>query len=317
MRLHSCDLSKCDLIDRRTSRHLVISSRPSRDNHVNRAISLQSSYSYEVLDLISKWRLDRELTKVHDIGERRQQNLNDELELLYEDLEETFYSKRGYIIPKKERLMIDNTGGSGVYGEVLGDGGIDKILSKLELTESSVFVDLGSGLGRAVFQVALSTPARAIGIELSDTRQQQARWILDQLSQKYDMSRVELRTEDITTCDFEGGTHFLLLSTAFSASGVRMIVEKLHKTESFECLICSRTIPPSPLLTKIGEFNCSYSWNLKGTAHVYCKPGKKLPHASTLAAFYSDQGLAFLPSDRPWALPIAAEEIFLNPQNIL
>ena len=232
-----------------------------------------------------------------------------ELDELYEQLEETFYSKRGYLISKQERALIDRTGGSAVYGEVLGEG-IEKIVSKLvDLTSDSTFVDLGSGLGRSVFQVALTTSSRSIGIELSDTRQQQAQWVLAKLSQNHDMSKVELRTEDITQCNLEGGTHFLLLSTAFSASGCRMIAERLSMTSSFQCLIASRPLPP-PFLIKVAEFSCAYSWNLKGTAHVYCKPGPRLP-ASTLAAFYADQGLAYLPSDRPWALPIAAEETIM------
>jgi hypothetical protein len=177
------------------------------------------------------------------------------------------------------------------------------------LSPVDTFVDLGSGLGRAVFQVALRSPVgRSIGIELSETRQQQAQWMKDKLSETYEkeMSRVELKTEDITTCRLEGGSHFLLLSTAFSASGVRMIVERLSRTESFQVLVTSRPIPPTPLIIKVGEFGCSYSWNLKGTAHVYCKPNAP---PSALAAFYCLEGLAYLPSNRPWAVPIAAEDV--------
>lgn len=71
-------------------------------------------------------------------------------------------------------------------------------------------------------QVALTTPAKkAIGIELSATRHEQATWVIEQLQQKHGrrLDHVQLLEDDITSCSYQGGTHFLLCSTAFSASG--------------------------------------------------------------------------------------------------
>ena len=83
--------------------------------------------------------------------------------------------------------------------------------------------DLGSGLGRVVLQVAMTSPVRkAIGLELSETRHEQAMWALEQLQQRHgqSLSNVMLEIQDITNASFEGATHFMLCSTAFSASGM-------------------------------------------------------------------------------------------------
>lgn len=63
-------------------------------------------------------------------------------------------------------------------GEAMPEG-IDAFLRHIPMDKSSVFVDLGSGLGRLVLQVACSCSIKqAIGIELSSTRQDQVRgWV--------------------------------------------------------------------------------------------------------------------------------------------
>ena len=71
-------------------------------------------------------------------------------------------------------------------------------------------------------QVAMTSPVRkAIGLELSATRHDQAMWVLEQLRKRHghSLSNVELDIQDITRTSFEGATHFMLCSTAFSASG--------------------------------------------------------------------------------------------------
>ena len=86
-----------------------------------------------------------------------------------------------------------------------------------------MIADLGSGLGRTVLQVAMTSPVRkSIGLELSASRHDQALWSLQQLQERHGhaLSNVELDVQDITTGSFEGATHFMLCSTAFSASGM-------------------------------------------------------------------------------------------------
>eukprot|EP00775_Hariotina_reticulata_P007502 gene7502-7712_t len=140
------------------------------------------------------------------------------LDSVYDDIDNIFYSKGGFIIPNKEKQAIEATGGSASYGEIQA-GGVDTLLRYLALDSSSVFVDLGCGRGRAVLQVALHSPVgRAVGIELSASRLEQADMALEHLQQHGCTLRpVEFRLDDFSKCNLEDGTHFYLCSTAFGA----------------------------------------------------------------------------------------------------
>lgn len=48
-------------------------------------------------------------------------------------------SRRGYLIPKRERALVDATGGSATYGEVMPEG-MQAMINKLHLGPDSVFV---------------------------------------------------------------------------------------------------------------------------------------------------------------------------------
>jgi hypothetical protein len=87
------------------------------------------------------------------------------------------------------------------------------------MDSSSVFVDLGCGRGRAVLQVAMhSTVSKAVGIELSESRLEQAEAALEVLQQQgVPLRPVELRHADLSSCSLQEGTHFYLCSTAFGA----------------------------------------------------------------------------------------------------
>ncbi|GLI62172.1 hypothetical protein VaNZ11_004742, partial [Volvox africanus] len=101
---------------------------------------------------------------------------------LYNKAEEAFMSKRGYIIPKREVDLVDVTGGSATYGEITVDG-MMQLLRNVPLQQDDVLVDLGSGLGRLVLQVACSASLRrCVGIELSASRHEQACWVGTQLA---------------------------------------------------------------------------------------------------------------------------------------
>jgi len=235
------------------------------------------------------------------------------LDDLYEELEEVFYSKRGYIIPSKERQKIDATGGSATYGEAMPEG-IQRMVELLPFGPDCTFVDLGSGLGRMVIQMACTTQVcKSVGIELSATRQDQAEWVLQEARSRWPdlasrLDAVELVTDDVTRCNLEGGTHFFLCSTAFSASACRNIADRLVELRSFRVLLTSRQLPPIASLRKVGEFPCEFSWNLGGTAHVYVR--NNLPEAplEVLTAFLCNGSACWLPDNRTLHVAMAVEE---------
>lgn len=74
------------------------------------------------------------------------------------------------IIPEEERTLCSATGGSPVYGEILYES-CAVLIDALRLNEDDVFYDLGSGLGKFVTQVYLTSPVKkAWGIEFSENR---------------------------------------------------------------------------------------------------------------------------------------------------
>jgi precorrin-6B methylase 2 len=76
----------------------------------------------------------------------------------------------GYKISPRDRRQIDPEGKGAVYGEILFNS-VSIILDAIEITKDDTFIDLGSGTGKIVMQVALTRPIKkAIGIEISRER---------------------------------------------------------------------------------------------------------------------------------------------------
>jgi hypothetical protein len=94
------------------------------------------------------------------------------LQMIYEN-------KGGYTLPSDEVSAIYKEGGHPQYGEIPYDSAAH-ILEDLQLSRQDVFYDLGSGVGKLVLQVYMTTPVkRSIGIELSQTR-----WNIAEASRK-------------------------------------------------------------------------------------------------------------------------------------
>lgn len=290
------------------------------------------------------------------------------------DPHQVFYSKRGYLLPKREAALVEASGASPTYGEITG-AGVEAFLSAVPLQYDDVLVDLGSGLGRLVLQTACRRRIkRCVGIELAPSRHEQAGWVLQQLQELSEepmgfegdmnggaygngsgsqaswpdtaavsaaaaaaasggvtisdagqlagsqvgsraepevppllLSPVQLRQEDILTCDLADGTAFFLCSTAFPATASRALAERLASHPPFRVLVTSRALPfPCPL-TLLGTFPCGFSWTAAGTAYVYVRGmgagggGLAAAPPRLLAAFLSDAeaGAAWLPSRSP------------------
>src|SRR5690606_18208832 len=76
-----------------------------------------------------------------------------------------------FTIPLEEERLINVVHNScDEYGETI-ESFIDRVIEFCNIGEDDVFLDLGSGLGSAVLQVALKTKVKeSRGIELSKTR---------------------------------------------------------------------------------------------------------------------------------------------------
>jgi SAM-dependent methyltransferase len=215
---------------------------------------------------------------------------------VFDELEEVFYCRKGYQIPARERKLVDSTGGSATYGEALPEG-VDALRALLELGPDDVLYDLGSGTGRVVLQLGLTSAAgRLVGVELSPTRHEHAEAAAEALRRRgLRTAPMDFRCEDIAAADISDGTYFYMCSTAFSAAICRRVAERVAAAPRFRALVTSRALPAQPHLQKLGELRSAYSWNLQGRAFVYVKSLEEAP-PRLLSKFCSGDGLAWLPA---------------------
>lgn len=256
------------------------------------------------------------------------------LDSVYHYVDSIMFSKDGYAIPDKERVVIAATGGSATYGQIEPPG-VRTMLKHLCLDASSVFCDLGSGNGRALLHVAAAcartsaAPRRCVGVELSATRHECAELALERLNEQHPEllasgPPVELVLSDMSR---DGGipadlTHAYCCTTAFSASLCRDLAQRLARHPTFQLLVTSRQLPLQHHLVKLGEFGCHFSYSASGTAHVYAKSPQAAPDAALAQLWCAAggdggdacSGLAWLPPGPLKLLgPLAVEEPLLGP----
>ncbi|KAJ9533813.1 hypothetical protein QJQ45_026906 [Haematococcus lacustris] len=175
------------------------------------------------------------------------------VEQAYARLEQMYLSKGGYLIPSKEQRRIEASGGSATYGEVTTCG-IDSLITQMWhrhadnplSKQGPVFMDLGSGLGRVVLQMALACGhafQRYIGLELSSTRLDQSEQVLSWLREELGrdpaaadaLACVDFYQEDVTSSAvLAEATHVFMCSTAFGAGACRQVVEQLAASPNFQ-----------------------------------------------------------------------------------
>jgi hypothetical protein len=112
---------------------------------------------------------------------------------------------------------------------------IFNLIGLVTLAHEDVFVDIGSGLGHVPLLVAISTDARAIGIELEGAYVERAR----QCAERLNLARVTFFEQDARTADYSGGTVFYFY-TPFSGAMLEAVLERLeHEAASRRIRICS------------------------------------------------------------------------------
>lgn len=137
----------------------------------------------------------------------------------------------GFGICNEERKMIEEKGGNPTYGEITPQGLAQLIEHyKDHLGKDDVLYDLGSGIGKVATQVALTTPARAVGIELSPTRHAIAATIKNQLLEKNILTEDKLQfiEGNILDINLNNATVIFMCSTCFSDELMKKITEHIY-----------------------------------------------------------------------------------------
>lgn len=162
------------------------------------------------------------------------------------------------IISEEERTACSATGGSPVYGEILYES-CAVLISELKLTENDVFYDLGSGLGKFVTQVYLTSPVKkAWGIEFSENRFARAQSATKNLA-KIELASFKFENEmrkifgkdalaktkgkkfgftnaDMLKADLSDATVIFTCSTCFGPEFMQKLTDKLAANDGLRAL---------------------------------------------------------------------------------
>ncbi|OGB97373.1 hypothetical protein A3F06_02615 [candidate division TM6 bacterium RIFCSPHIGHO2_12_FULL_36_22] len=192
------------------------------------------------------------------------QKITDKLKKLYIDQGQEL---SGFGIPAEEITTINQQGGNATYGEILPDS-LETILKDLKLSKKDIFYDLGSGAGKTVVQVAMTTPAKAVGIELSPTRVSIARKALEKLK-KEPGKRASFVEGDITTANLNDATVIFTCSTCFSDDLMKKLLDKFLELKPGLHVISLRQLPQHKRMKLIKEYSLPMTWSDASPVYLY------------------------------------------------
>ena len=134
------------------------------------------------------------------------------------------------------------------YGEILYPS-IDKLLSAISLTEQDIFLDLGSGIGKVVIQVFLTSCVKAaVGIEiLSDQHQRAyhvAQRVRDELPEFYNGGRqLAFLQGDFFQLSLQNATVVFMNSICFDQTMLRKLGRMLNDLHHIHTILTTRPLP--------------------------------------------------------------------------
>lgn len=167
-----------------------------------------------------------------------------------------------------------------LYGELYYYSFV-KLLKYLQITEKDHFLDIGSGLGKIVFQVFLTTDAASVtGIEINNNRYIIANKIKDTISRQLpdlfifnnlnNFRSLNLINGDFLKHDFNHINIIYVCSTVFSLELLNTIAEKINTMQNVKKIISFRK------LAKLERFDLTKKIFVHGTwdyttCYLYCR----------------------------------------------
>lgn len=176
-----------------------------------------------------------------------------------------------FSIPKEDDLNVRRAKSSSLYGEITF-ASLEKLYEYLELGNTDVFFDLGSGVGKVVAQTALMTPVKkAIGIELSETRHKDAQKVRQKLIKLglLDADRFQLICGDILQAKLDKATVIYTCSTAFPDHFMRALERKLAQLKQGVRLVTTRALLSEDHFSLEKKLSLDMSWSRKTPVRVY------------------------------------------------
>lgn len=186
-------------------------------------------------------------------------------------INELYRSINGFAISEQERKKIEDAGGNPTYGEITFEG-LTTLLRDLKLTEKDVFYDLGSGVGKVCVQVALTTPAAAIGGELSTDRVLKAEQVCQILIKNGDLkNKKKLRfiEANILAMNLKDATVIFICSTCFSKELMQQLTTKMAKLKNGLRVLTLKELAPNPAFKLINTYHVPMTWSNRSAVYLY------------------------------------------------
>jgi len=179
----------------------------------------------------------------------------------------------------QDRQKVNESGGHAGYGEILPFA-VNRIFKMIDVQPKDVFLDLGSGTGKSVFQAALQFGLHAYGYELSEFRHSAAMAVL-KLEQALNtispalLSKVHLYQQDMIATDHNYPTDVtvilfdgLLHSEQFKENVMQKIIKVVLNNGNKMVRLWSigsgeLSIPEDLLIHQLQVEKCMCSWTIK------------------------------------------------------
>lgn len=159
------------------------------------------------------------------------------------------YFDRLYYQFAKDIRLSRTFGKNETYGEIYYYSAA-KLLESLHISEKDHFLDIGSGLGKVVFQTFLMTDAHAVtGIEINETRHKTASTIRKSIQEELPELFIKNRTLTLVQGDFlqskldDDISLVYLCSTVFSFELLRAMGKKINEMASVQKIVSFRKLP--------------------------------------------------------------------------
>jgi len=187
-------------------------------------------------------------------------------------IDEVYTGLSGFGLNSEESTFISQNGGNATYGEILFES-LQTMLNDAKLTAKDTFYDLGSGVGKACMQVALTTPAKAVGIELSKSRVSTALTAKKLLTEKHTIDlkdRLELVEKNILHAKFKPNSVIYICSTCYSEELLNHVIQEAKKIKNGARIFSLKQLPGcQPVKT----YTLPMTWS-SGSSVYYYELGK-------------------------------------------
>lgn len=193
-------------------------------------------------------------------------------------LSQVYKDISGFGISAYDEKQIKDQGGASTYGEILPES-VTQLIEILKIGPSTVFYDLGSGVGKVAMQIHLQTPAKkVVGVELSTERHKNAQVALDRLKQYFKKNNVPSSLNsrrlifaqgDAKKQDLSDATAVYLCSTCFSTELLQQIMEQIKKAKKGTKVVTLKQLPADPAFKKIKELSLPMTWSNSSNVYIY------------------------------------------------